>query len=394
MQTDGKIGEILEAHRGERHVVVLHDFPDADSISAAYAHRLISAAFSIEVDILYSGEVSHQQNVALVRLLNLDMLCWENALDLTQYQAAIFVDNQGTTVEEIVSGLEASQVPVLLVVDHHQLQARLKPEFLDVRQTGAVATIYAGYLKEGVIEMDTARKEHILAATALMHGILSDTGGFVRAGADDFEAAAYLSRFRDADMLAQIVTQARSKQTMDIIRRALGNRVVVDNYSVSGIGYLRAENRDAIPEAASFLLTEENVHTAIVYGIVEEGQEETLVGSMRTSKFALDPDAFIKEVFGKDAAGHYFGGGKPMAGAFAIPVGFLSGNPTEEYRALTWEVHDAQVKYKILTKIGVGTDAVAGLLGSARRQRAGQTGDRSDQQVQAGTNGSGGRTDR
>jgi len=360
MQANGKIGKILEAHRGERHVVVLHDFPDADSISAAYAHRLISTAFSIDVDVLYSGEVSHQQNIALVRLLALDMLRWENSPDLAQYQAAIFVDNQGTTVEEIVSGLEAAHVPVLLVVDHHQLQARLKPEFLDIRQTGATATIYAGYLKEGVIEMDTARQEHVLAATALMHGILSDTGGFVRAGADDFEAAAYLSRFRDAEMLAQIMNQARSKHAMDIIRRALGNRMVVDNYSISGIGYLRAENRDAIPEAASFLLTEENVHTAIVYGIVEEGQDETLIGSMRTAKFALDPDAFIKDLFGKDAAGHYFGGGKPMAAAFAIPVGFLSGNPAEEYRALNWEVHDAQVKHKILTKIGVGTNAITG----------------------------------
>ena len=393
MQANGKIGKILEAHRGERHVVVLHDFPDADSISAAYAHRLISAAFSIDVDVLYSGEVSHQQNIALVRLLALDMLRWENSPDLAQYQAAIFVDNQGTTVEEIVSGLEASHVPVLLVVDHHQLQARLKPEFLDIRQTGATATIYAGYLKEGVIEMDTARQEHVLAATALMHGILSDTGGFVRASADDFEAAAYLSRFRDAEMLAQIMNQARSKHAMDIIRRALGNRMVVDNYSISGIGYLRAENRDAIPEAASFLLTEENVHTAIVYGIVEEGQSETLIGSMRTAKFALDPDAFIKDVFGKDAAGHYFGGGKPMAGAFAIPVGFLSGNPAEEYRALNWEVHDAQVKHKILTKIGVGTNAITGAPELAR-QRADHTGGSSRQQGEVGTNGAGGRSDR
>ena len=359
MQTNGKIklDEILEAHRGERHVVVLHDFPDPDSISAAYAHRLISAAFAIEVDVLYSGEVSHQQNIALVRWLALDMLCFEDSPDLTRYQASIFVDNQGTTVEQIVAGLEAAHVPVLLVVDHHQLQARLKPEFLDIRQTGATATIYASYLKEGVIEMDAARQEHILATTALMHGILSDTGGFVRAGADDFEAAAYLSRFRDADMLEQIVSQARSKQAMDIIQRALGSRMVVDNYSISGIGYLRAEDRDAIPEAAAFLRTEENVHTAIVYGIVEEGKEETLVGSMRTAKFALDPDAFLKEVFGKDAAGHYFGGGKPTAGAFAIPVGFLAGNPAEEYRTLNWEVHDAQMKHKILTKIGAKTKA-------------------------------------
>jgi nanoRNase/pAp phosphatase (c-di-AMP/oligoRNAs hydrolase) len=366
MKADSKIGEILEGHRGERHVVVLHDFPDPDSISAAFVHRLISAAYEIEVDVVYSGKVSHQQNLALVRLLALDMLPYQSSLDLAQYQAAVFVDNQGTTVEEIVGALEAAHVRVLLVVDHHPLQARLKPEFLDIRQTGATATIYAGYLEQGAVAMDTARKEHVLAATALMHGILSDTSGFLRAGGDDFAAAAYLSRFRDAELLEQIMSQARSKHAMDIIHRALGNRMVVDNYSIAGIGYLRAEDRDAIPEAASFLRTEENVHTAIVYGIVDEGQEETLIGSMRTARFTLDPDAFLKELFGKDACGHYFGGGKPSAGAFAIPLGFLSGNPAEEYRALNWEVHDAQVKHRILTKIGAKSQSLPGTQKASR----------------------------
>ena len=358
MQMKNKLGEVLGRHRGERHVVVLHDYPDPDSISAAFAHRLISAAFDIEVDVLYSGKTSHQQNIALVRLLALDMQLYEGSSNLAPYQAAVFVDNQGTTVEEIVSALEASQVPVLLVVDHHPLQDRLKPEFLEIQQTGSTATIYAGYLEQGVIELDSARRDHVLAATALMHGILSDTGGFIQAGGDDFQAAAYLSRFRDAEMLQQIVSQARSKHTMDIIHRALGDRMIAESYSISGIGYIRSEDRDAIPEAANFLLTEENVHTAIVYGIVEEAQGEALVGSMRTVKFALDPDAFLKEVFGKDTCGHYFGGGKPTAGAFAIPLGFLSGNQAEDFRELNWKVHDAQTKHKILTKIGVDSQAL------------------------------------
>jgi len=353
MQLKNELAEILEEHRGQRHVVVLHDYPDPDAISAAYAHRLISAAFDINVDVLYSGMVSHRQNLALVRLLGIDLLRWEDSPDLAQYQAAVFVDNQGSTVEGIVAALEASGVPVLLVVDHHPLQDRVKPEFSEVQQIGSTATIYAAYLQQGVIELDSARKEHVVAATALMHGILSDTGGFVRAGSDDFQAAAFLSRFRDAELLDQIMSQARSKHAMDVIHRALGDRLVVESYSISGIGYVRAEDRDSIPEAAGFLLTEENVHTAIVYGIVEEAEGESLIGSMRTLKLTLDPDEFLKDVFGKDACGHYFGGGKPSAGAFSIPLGYLSGNRAEDYRELSWRVHDAQTRHKILTKIGV-----------------------------------------
>jgi nanoRNase/pAp phosphatase (c-di-AMP/oligoRNAs hydrolase) len=349
-----KIAEILESHRGERHLVVLHDYPDPDAIASAFAHRLISAQFDIEVGILYTGKISHQQNIALVRLLAVDLINYDDDMDLGEYQAAIFVDHQGTTDEKVVSALEAAGVPVLLVVDHHQLQDRLKPEFSEIHQAGATATIYAGYLKQGIVELDTARKDHVMTATALMHGILSDTAGFIRASAEDFEAAAYLSRFRDAELLEQIMSQARSKQAMNVIHRALGNRVTIENFTIAGIGYVRAEDRDAIPEAADFLLTEENVHTAIVYGIVEDSdQDETLVGSMRTAKFTLDPDQFIKEVFGKSLEGRYFGGGKPSAGALAIPIGFLAGDPDEAYQSLKWEVYDTQIKYRIFSRIGV-----------------------------------------
>jgi nanoRNase/pAp phosphatase (c-di-AMP/oligoRNAs hydrolase) len=141
---------------------------------------------------------------------------------------------------------------------------------------------------------------------------------------------------------------------MEIIGRALDERVIVENYSIVGIGYLRAEDRDTIPQVADFLLTEEYIHTAIVYGIVLEDGRETLIGSLRTSKATIDPDDFIKDVFGKDASGHYFGGGKMTAGGFEIPIGFLSGEDGgDEYLELKWRVYNKQIKAKIYKKIGV-----------------------------------------
>ena len=141
---------------------------------------------------------------------------------------------------------------------------------------------------------------------------------------------------------------------MELIRRAVGDRVTVESFSIAGIGYVRAEDRDAIPQAADFLLTEENIHTAIVYGIVTGAdQQEKLIGSMRTAKITLDPDEFIKDAFGKNETGRYFGGGKMLAGGFEIPLGFLAGDSNEEYRRLKWEVYDNQIKQKLFTKIGV-----------------------------------------
>ncbi|HET7087732.1 MAG TPA: bifunctional oligoribonuclease/PAP phosphatase NrnA [Anaerolineae bacterium] len=356
MQTPSQpiaIAKVLEAHQGERHVIVLQDFPDPDAISSAVAHQLISASFDISTDIHYAGKISHQQNIALVKLLGIQLVHHDEAIPLVGYEGAVFIDNQGTTSATLVEALEAAGVPALIVVDHHEAQKRLAPEFSDIRRTGATATIYAGYLEQGLVALDKSRRDHVMVATALTHGIMTDTHSFIHAGEEDFRAAGFLSRFRDADLLQQIMSQARSKQVMEIIRRALGNRVTVENVSIAGIGYLRAEDRDAIPQAADFLITEENVHTAIVYGIVTgEEREETLIGSIRTSKITLDIDEFIKEVFGKDATGRYFGGGKLSAGGFSIPIDFLAGMRDEEYRNLKWEVYNAQVKQKVFAKMG------------------------------------------
>jgi len=83
-----------------------------------------------------------------------------------------------------------------------------------------------------------------------------------------------------------------------------------------------------------------------------------LIGSLRTSKLTLDPDQFLKEVLGKNEDGSYFGGGRPLAGGFAIPIGFLTGAPNKEYQQIKWDTYDQQIKHRIFAKIGieVGTD--------------------------------------
>lgn len=349
-----KIAAILDSHRGEHHVIVMHNYPDPDAISSALAHQLIAAEFDIETDIIYSGTISHAQNIALVRLLRIELISYSESLNLQQYDGAVFVDNQGTTCEQIVQALEVAKVPTLIIVDHHDLQDRLDAEFSDIRRYGAVATIYAQYLQSGLVEMKKSNKSHVNVATALMHGIMTDTSAFTQAGSEEFMAAAFLSQFRDAQLLKQIMTQSQSKHVMEIIRRALGDRVTVEGFSIAGIGYLRVEDRDAIPQAADFLLTEENIHTAIVYGVVTgDERHESLIGSLRTSKITIGPDEFIKSTFGQDESGRYFGGGKHSAGGFEISLGFLSGESSEEYRNLKWQVYDQQIKQKIFNKIGV-----------------------------------------
>ena len=353
-----KFEEILKSSSGQKHLVVIQNYPDPDAISSGFAYKTICQSFNIEVDIVYAGQISHPENIALVKLLGIELNKWHKNFDLASYDGAVFVDNQGTTAGKIIDAIQAIKIPELIVVDHHEKQDRLSPEFCDIRKCGATASIFSNYIESGLIEFQRSKKEHQMVATALMHGIMTDTFGFIRANPEDFHAAAYLSKFIDSDLLGQITSQARSKQTMEIINRALADRITKESYSISGIGYVRSEDRDAIPQAADFLLTEENVHTAIVFGVIseKESDSEYLIGSMRTSRITIDPDEFLKEVFGRDVNGRHFGGGKETAGGFEIPIGFLSGGSDKDFREMKWKVYKSQILQKVLTKIGVSEE--------------------------------------
>ncbi|PHJ66514.1 exopolyphosphatase-like protein [Nostoc linckia z18] len=354
-QKSEELQKTLLAHRHDRQLVILQDFPDPDALSCAWAYQLIAQQYDIKCEIIYAGALSHQENIALVRLTNLPIQRWTQQTlktkDLSSYQGFVLIDNQGTT-SQLISAVQQAGIPLVALIDHHSLQGELESEFVDVRPyVRATATIFTQYLQAGLLALDSSINQHVKCATALMHGLRSDTNRLMQAQEEDFMAAAYLSRFYDAQLLNAILQANRSKRVMDVIERSLKNRIVQNNFSIAGVGYLRYDDRDAIPQAADFLVTEENVHTAVVYGIVHDEDEELeiVIGSLRTTKLTLDPDEFIKEAFGQDSTGRFFGGGRTSAGGFEIPMGFLSGsNENSAYAKMKWEVFDAQIKQKLL----------------------------------------------
>ncbi len=345
----------LERHRGERQLVIIQDFPDPDALSSAWAYQLIAQQYEIQCDIVYAGILSHQENIALVKLTGLPAKRWGiqtlKERDLSVYQGCVLLDTQGTT-SQLMPLVREQEVPIIIIIDHHSDQGDVNAEFMDVRgNTRATATILTQYIQAGLLKFNSSNNKHVKCATALMHGLRSDTNRLMQAQEEDFLAAAYLSRFYDAQLLDAVLQMSRSKRVMDVIERSLRNRIVKNNFSIAGVGYLRYDDRDAIPQAADFLVTEENVHTAVVYGIVHNEHEEleVVIGSLRTTKLTLDPDEFIKEAFGRDTQGRYFGGGRYMAGGFEVPLGFLYGfNEHSDYAKLKWEVFDTQIKQKLL----------------------------------------------
>jgi nanoRNase/pAp phosphatase (c-di-AMP/oligoRNAs hydrolase) len=353
-----QLRQMFDRHRGQRQLILLQDFPDPDALSSAWTYKLIAEKYDIHCDIIYAGTLSHQENIALVKLTGLPLQRWTletaKTKDLSLYQGCVFIDNQGTTCL-LTNLILAAGIPIAAVIDHHSLQGEMNAEFADFRpQIRATATIFAEYLQAGLLTLDGNVSQHVKCATALMHGLRSDTNALRQAQESDFLAAAYLSRFYDPQLLNAVLQSSRSKWVMDAIERAIKHRIVQNNFSLAGIGYLRYDDRDCIPQAADFLVTEENVHTAVVYAIVHDKDEEIelVIGSLRTTKLTLDPDEFIKEAFGQDAQGRFFGGGRSQAGGFEIPVGFLSGgNENSDYARQKWEVFDAQIKQKLMKLI-------------------------------------------
>jgi nanoRNase/pAp phosphatase (c-di-AMP/oligoRNAs hydrolase) len=348
-----ELEELLEAHRGERHIIVLQSFPDPDAISSAFAHQMIAARYDIECDIAYDGRVSHHENIALIELLRLHLLRVGESYDLKGYQGSVFIDTQGTT-SGLTEQLRDAGVPALAIIDHHEPQGMIEARFTDIRNdANATATIYTEYIESGLLRLERSDPDHRRLATALMHGVRSDTQGLVRAGRDDFVAAAYLAEFVDPETLTAILSNRRSRNAMDVIQAALASRVARDGYIVAGVGYLRYEDRDAIPQAADFILTEDNVHTAIVYGLVIDAGREMIIGSLRTKKATINPDAFLKEALGGPQAGRYYGGGRREAGGFEIPIGFLTGSYDDEFMQWKWRLYEEQVKRKLWARMGV-----------------------------------------
>src|SRR5690606_5459821 len=104
--------------------------------------------------------------------------------------------------------------------------------------------------------------------------------------------------------------------------------------------------------------TEENVHTAVVYAIIQgEDGRDMISGSLRTTNATLGVDAYLKKALGKDLRGRPFGGGRARAGGFEIDLGFLasSGGDKRE-REAKWALFNRQIRRSLFYAAGLATD--------------------------------------
>ena len=293
---------------GEELTIVCHNNPDPDCLASAFALGRIAANAGIdERHILYSGDISHQQNRAFINLLE---------IDLRPFDAAAVTDRPADSLVALVDHSRPGAnneipegTPIDVVIDHHPAED-VTARYVDHRESiGATATILTQYVRALDVPLESS------LATALLFAIRRETLGFLRGATEaEYAAAGHLHGPADRDLLRTLATPSVSGATVDAIADAIRNRDVRGSVLISHVG--RTSERDALPQAADYLATLEGVQTAVVFGIVED----SIHLSARSTDPRLHVGTLLREAFGSvgSAGGHReMAGGEVSLGVFA-----------------------------------------------------------------------------
>lgn len=334
----------LEKARGKKLIICIKGFPDPDNIASALVLEWIGRRYEIQSKIIYFDDISHHENRALVKKLDIELEQYTPEFDVSKFDYYAINDSQSVVLPVDLP----KECKLLIFVDHHKPLGTVESEFIDIRDdSGSTSAIYTEYIQHPQIGFKGDSIAESKVATALMHGIRSDTDDYVNATSLDYKASQFLAPLVDKDLLSLISRQAISAKTMDLTQVALQHKDIRETYLFSGVGYVREEDRDGIGQCADYLLHREGIETVVVYGIVANS---FIDGSLRTKSHTLDPDKWLKDVFGKNEEGNWYGGGRKDKGGFQIPLGVFSKCSDRE---LLWILIKKTIDELFYQKIGV-----------------------------------------
>ena len=319
--------------------VVCHNNPDPDCLSSAFALTEIAATAGIQTpQVWYDGTISHQQNRAFVNLIDIDPVQYNptQLQDLSDDCILAFVDHAQPGENNSVP----ADVTPDIVIDHHSVDD-VSAEFVDHRpEIGATATILTHYIHSLKLGLNET------LATALLFAIRRETLGFLRGSTPaEYAAAGYLHTHADHEQLRSLSEPPVTAATLDSISTAIDNRTVHGSVLVSYVG--RTTERDALPQAADYMLELEGVKTAIVFGLVGD--------SIHLSARSPDPHLHIGEIMKRifndvgNAGGHY-----DMAGG-EIPLGIFADGATDDVELLS--IIESVVISRLSSELPLTSDA-------------------------------------
>ncbi len=317
---------------GESLAILAHRSPGPDSIASAVALQAIANSRDVEADILYQGEIGHQENRAFVNLLGIELVSLSET-DLDEYDTLALVDCAKAT-EAVVDG------DVDILIDHFEPEIEYGATFSDVRSNvSSTSTILTKYIQE----LDLSLTEEV--ATALLYGIRAETLDFKRDTTPaDLTAAAYLYPFANHDTLEQVESPSMSPETLDVLAEAIRNREVKGSHLVSNAGFIR--DRDALSQAAQHLLNLEGITTSAVFAIADD----TIYLAARSKDIRINIGNVLQDAFEEigEVRGH------STDASAQIPLGIFTGlEITGDNRETLLELTEQAVRSKLFEAMGV-----------------------------------------
>ncbi len=303
--------KILQKAQPGTIAIFTHNDPDPDSMASALAFSEICKNEGFSTKIYHGGEISHQENIELVRLLDIKLYRIEN-----QDELAIALKNSSKVVmiETAIPGennvLPSDFVPNI-IIDHHPTTGDISAsDMVDIRSdVGALSSVMTIYIQQLDVKMNPK------LATALLYALKVDTKSFTRkVSPTDLRAAAFLSPFADEKLLKRIESPPMTPTTVDVIGNAIVNREVKDGVLFSAVGYVK--ERDALPQAAEFLLREGDVKVVGLCGI--RGY------NIHISARSNDPEVHLGEVVRKAFGELGSAGGHPNSAGVQISLDKVS----------------------------------------------------------------------
>jgi len=296
-------------------LIVCHDNPDPDALASALAMKHLCDYLGHTSTIIHGGMIEHQQNRAMVKLLEMDVrkliLDWEIEDLLNESDIVICVDFSHPGANNI---LPTTCVPHI-VIDHHTSEVRPAGDVILVRsEFAATSSLISSVLMNSGIEMNSK------VATALAFGIRTDTLGFTRSfNAVDLRALSWLGAWIDWDLMRSFESPPRSQEVLAIFRQALKDATLKDGLMLAPITEM--VDRDALSQVADFLLPTEGVEIVVAYGV----RMSKVIISARSTKDSIHLGKILGKTFAQGSAG----GHKELAGG-QIPFEELNCEDAEE----------------------------------------------------------------
>lgn len=318
--------------------IITHFNPDPDAVSSALAIKRYLKKQNVNAEILADWDYLSRETKTIINKIGIEIKSLET-FNPKKHKAVILIDVASVSQ----SNLNMEDVVPDLILDHHNNESPF----------GSTAAITALLMKILDYEIDND------LATALRIGIKTDTKDGTSEKYSRFDAFAYrniLPPLVDERLYKEIVACGRTERFRELRNNANDPEKYFykqeGSIVISGLGFIKNQERSYIAQIADDILEEDNVDTVISIAVVERdvksengsttSHEELLVLSIRTSAGFENAGKLAKKVFGDKVAG----GALDKAGG-EMPLDFILTGIIQEIK----EVEDEKAKDTIFRYI-------------------------------------------